>query len=330
MFEKEIKINILNNETQAEKDNHYDVIIIGGGPAGLTAGIYSARARMKTLLLEKISVGGQIFLTADVENYPGVEKISGPDLITIMESQAKKFGVDFLFEEAVKVEEKEGKKIIHTSSGNSYSCISLIIATGAKYKELNVPGEAKFRGRGVSNCATCDGAFYKNMDVAVVGGGDIAVEEALFLTKFASKVYIIHRRDKLRATKIIQERAFNNNKIQFILNSVVEEIFGNTKLEGVKIKNLKTNETQILNVNGVFIFVGMSPNTDFVKEFIELDAHGYIKTDTEMKTSKDGIFACGDCINKKLRQVVTATGDGAAAAYNAQHYVEKIKGIEYK
>lgn len=328
MFEKEIKINILKG-TQAEKDNHYDVIIIGGGPAGLTAGIYTARAGIKTLLLERISVGGQIFLTADVENYPGIEKISGPDLITIMERQAKKFGVDFLFEEAVKVEEKEGKKIIHTSSGNSYSCISLIIATGAKYKELNVPGEVKFRGRGVSNCATCDGAFYKNMDVAVVGGGDTAVEEALFLTKFANKVYIIHRRDRLRAIKIIQERAFNNNKIQFIFDSIVEEIIGDKKLDGIKIKNLKTNKTQILNVNGVFIFVGLTPNTDIVKGLIDIDEYGYIKTDIEMKTSKDGIFACGDCINKKLRQAITAAGDGAVAAYNAQHYVEKIKGVEY-
>ncbi|MCX7698753.1 MAG: FAD-dependent oxidoreductase, partial [Candidatus Goldbacteria bacterium] len=205
MLDDKVKINI--NIRNQIKDEIYDIIIIGGGPAGLTAGIYATRAGMKTLLIEKLSLGGQIFLTSDIENYPGIEKISGPDLINIMERQAKNFGVQFIFEEVIRVEEKDEKKLIHTSSGNVYSSLALIIATGAKYKELNIPGESKFKGRGVSNCATCDAAFYKNLDVAVVGGGDTAVEESIFLAKFVNKVYLIHRRDRLRAAKIIQDRA---------------------------------------------------------------------------------------------------------------------------
>lgn len=328
MLEKEIKINFYK-QNMTNKNNDFDLIIIGGGPAGLTAGIYASRAGLNTLLIEKISVGGQIFITSDIENYPGIEKISGPDLISVMEKQAKNFGVQFIFEEVIKIEEKEGKKIVYTSSGNSYSSIALIIATGAKYKELNIPGESKFKGKGVSNCATCDAAFYKNLDVAVVGGGNTAVEEAIFLTKFANKVYIIHRRDRLRATKIIQDRAFANKKIEFIFNSVVEEITGEKNVTGVKIKNVKSEELKIIPVNGIFVFIGLEPNSDIVKNFIDTDKQGYVITDIEMKTSKDGIFACGDCVKKNLRQAITAAGEGAIAAYNAQHYVEKIKGNEY-
>jgi len=329
MIDKEIKLNFLN-QNKENKTKDYDLIIIGGGPAGLTAGIYASRAGIKTLILEKISVGGQIFLTADVENYPGIERISGPGLVEVMEKQAKNFGADFVFEEVTKIEDYKDKKIIHTSSGNKYSSIALIIATGAKYKELNIPGEEKFRGRGISNCATCDAAFYKNLDVAVIGGGDTAVEESLFLTKFVNKVYLIHRRDRLRATKIIQERAFKNNKIEFVFDTIVEEIIGDKNVTGVKTKNLKTNEQKIISVNGVFVFIGLVPNTDFVKGLIEIDEQGYIKTDIEMQTSKEGIFASGDCVKKNLRQAITAAGEGAIAAYNAQHYIEKIKGIEYK
>lgn len=328
MLEKEIKINFYK-QNMTNKNYDFDLIIIGGGPAGLTAGIYASRAGLNTLLIEKISVGGQIFITSDIENYPGIEKISGPDLISVMEKQAKNFGVQFIFEEVIKIEEKEGKKIVYTSSGNSYSSIALIIATGAKYKELNIPGESKFKGKGVSNCATCDAAFYKNLDVAVVGGGNTAVEEAIFLTKFANKVYIIHRRDRLRATKIIQDRAFANKKIEFIFNSVVEEITGEKNVTGVKIKNVKSEELKIIPVNGIFVFIGLEPNSDIVKNFIDTDKQGYVITDIEMKTSKDGIFACGDCVKKNLRQAITAAGEGAIAAYNAQHYVEKIKGNEY-
>ncbi len=324
MIEKGIKLDSLDVLNKKEKKD-YDVIIIGGGPAGLTAGIYSARSGLKTLLIEKIAVGGQIFLSDLIENYPGVETASGPDLIAIMENQAKKFGVDFVFEEVVDIKVKDKKFSVQTSSENEYSGFAVIIATGARYKELGVPGEAKFKGRGISNCATCDGAFYKNMDVAVVGGGDTAIQEAIYLTKFAKTVYVIHRRDKLRATKILQDNAFKNPKIKFIFDSVVEEILGNKNVEGVKIKNLKTNEIKTIQVSGVFVFIGLIPNTDFLKKIIELDEQGYIKTDTEMKTSKSGIWACGDCVQKKLRQVVTAAGDGALAAFDAMHYIEEIK-----
>jgi thioredoxin reductase (NADPH) len=318
------------NKEIIEPRKDFDVIIIGGGPAGLTSGIYASRAGLNVLLIEKISVGGQIFLSADVENYPGIEKISGADLTGTMEKQAKKFGVNFAFEDVIKIEEKDDKKIVYTTSPGIYTSTALIIATGTGHKELNVPGENKFKGHGVSNCATCDAAFYKNLDVAVIGGGDTAVEEALFLTKFAKTVYLIHRRDSLRATKIIQEKAFNNDKIQFVFDTVAEEIVGDKNVNGLKIKNLKTDEIKILPVNGVFIFIGSIPNTGFVKDFIAMDEAGYIKTDIEMQTSREGIFACGDCIKKNLRQVVTAAGEGAVAAHNARLYVEKIKGIERK
>ncbi len=328
MIEKAINFGSLNvSKNKIEKD--YDVLIIGGGPAGLTAGIYSARSGLKTLIIEKLAVGGQIFLSDLIENYPGVETASGADLIAIMEKQAKKFGVDFVFEDVMDIKEKDKKFFVKTTSENEYSGLAIIIATGAKYKELGIPGEAKFKGRGVSNCATCDGAFYKNMDVAVIGGGDTAIQEAIFLTKFAKNVYVIHRRDKLRATKILQDNAFKNPKIKFIFDSIVEEITGNNTVENIKIKNLKTNEIKILPVSGVFVFIGLVPNTEFLKNIIELNEQGYIKTDNEMNTSKLGIFACGDCVQKKLRQVVTAAGDGALAAYSAMHYIEKIKGQEY-
>jgi thioredoxin reductase (NADPH) len=306
-----------------------DVAIIGGGPGGLTAALYCARAGLKTLVIEKFAVGGQIFLTGDVENYPGIERVTGPDLINVMDKQAKTFGASFVFEEVTEIKEVGNKKEIHTSSGNRYPAFAVIIATGARYKELCIPGETKFRGHGVSNCATCDGAFYRNMDVAVIGGGDTAVEEGIFLTRFARKVYLIHRRDRLKAIKIIQDRAAANPKMEFIFNSVLEEIKGDKNVESIKIRNVKTDEERRIDVSGVFIFVGLDPNTDFLKGFVEMNARGYIRADHEMRTSRDGVFVCGDCIEKDMRQVVTAAGDGATAAYKAQHYVERIKGTEY-
>ncbi len=307
-----------------------DVVIIGGGPSGLAAALYNARAGLKVLVIEKLSLGGQIFLTNDVENYPGIEKVSGPELIKVMEKQARNFGAMFEFDEVNKLEEKEDNiKKVTTESGKTYKAYAIIVSTGAKYRDLGVPGEDKLRGKGISNCATCDGAFYKNMDVAVVGGGDTAVEEAEFLTRFANKVYIIHRRDRFRAIKSIQDRALNNAKIEPVLDSVVEEITGETGVEGINIKNIKTGEKKSLNVKGVFVFVGLLPNTNFLKGLIDMDDTNYIKVDAEMKTSKQGIFACGDCISKKLRQAITAAGEGAVAAYTAQHYVENLKGTEY-
>lgn len=312
---------------EAPKDA--DVIIIGGGPAGLTAALYCGRAGLKTVIIEKLGAGGQITVTDHVENYPGVESIKGPELSGIMEKQAKTFGAFIAYDEVTGVNDNGKIKTVETASGAKYTCISLIIASGVKYKELGAPGEAKFKGRGVSNCATCDAAFYKNLDVAVIGGGDTAVEEGAFLTKFAKKVYLIHRRDRLRAAKIIQDRALKNPKMEFIFESVLEEISGVKTVEKIKIKNLKTDALREIPVAGVFVFVGFVPVTEFVKGFVDMDAGGYIKADSEMRTSREGVFACGDCIVKDLRQVVTAAGDGATAAFKAQHWVEKSKGTEY-
>jgi thioredoxin reductase (NADPH) len=324
-----ISIN-LSNPQGAGASNKADVIIIGGGPAGLTAAIYNARAGLKVMMIEKLAVGGQIFLTAEIENYPGYENISGPELIQKMEKQADNFGLVKVFDEVLKIESTGGAaKKVHCASGTVYEAKAVIVATGARYRDIGVPGEAEFRGRGVSNCATCDGAFYRNLEVAVIGGGDTAVEEGMYLTKFASKVHIIHRRDRLRAAKIIQDRAFANPKISFIFDSAVTAIFGSKGVDGIKIKNLKTNAETELKVSGVFVFIGLVPGTEFMKGTLEMDSQGYIKTDTDMKTSVDGIFACGDCIEKKLRQAVTAAGDGAIAAYSAEHYIERLEGTEY-
>ena len=305
----------------------YDVIIIGGGPSGMTAAIYAARDGLKTVIIEKIAVGGQIFITDMVENYPGIEKISGPLLIRTMEKQALHFGAEIVSDEIEKISDIEGGlKEVKGASGGIFTAKAVIIAAGAKYKELGVTGEDKFRGRGVSNCATCDGAFYKNMEVAVVGGGDTAVEESDFLTRFASKVYIIHRRGQLRASKIIQEKAFKNQKLNFIYDTVVEEIAGDKSVELLKLKNVKTGEKSGLAVKGIFVLVGFDPLTSFVKGYVDMTEQGYIIADQNMETSRKGIFACGDCTKKKLRQLVTACGDGAVAAKSAAEYIEKLKG----
>jgi thioredoxin reductase (NADPH) len=321
----------LHKAEKTELKGKYDVIIIGGGPAGLTAAIYNSRADLKVLLIEKIALGGQIFLTAEIENYPGYESITGPELIQKMEKQADKFGVNKLFDEVTSiVNNPDNTKTVNLASGASYCTYAVIIATGANYRQLHIPGESKFRGRGVSNCATCDGAFYRNLEVAVVGGGDTAVEEGMYLTRFASKVHLIHRRDRLRATMIIQDRAFKNDRMNFIFNSVAEEVLGGPKgVEGVRIKNTKTGEVSDLKVSGVFVFIGLDPATEFLKGLVEFDEAGYVKADCDMKTSVPGIFACGDCIEKKFRQAVTAAGDGAVAAFSAEHFVEHIKGTEY-
>lgn len=307
-----------------------DVIIIGGGPAGLTAAIYNSRAGLDVFMIEKLAAGGQIFITAEVENYPGIDIISGPELSVAMENQARKFGARIEYDEVEKIEDgPENIKTVYTASGKQHKTYSIIISTGAKYKSLGVPGEDLYRGKGVSNCATCDGAFYKNMEVAVVGGGETAVEEGEYLTRFASKVHIIHRRDRLRASKSAQEKAMKNPKINFIFDSVVDEISGTTGVEKVRLSNIKTGIKSELMVKGVFVFVGLVPNTSFLKGYLDMDEQGYIKADVSMKTSMSGVFACGDCIVKELRQVVTATGDGAVASYSAQKYLDKIKGCEY-
>jgi thioredoxin reductase (NADPH) len=304
-------------------NKNYDVVIIGAGPAGLAAGLYAARGDLKTAIFEKALVGGQIVLTTEVENYPGIpEKISGFDIIDRMKKQAETFGVEII-EESVNALGLRGIcKLIETPSG-IYEARTVIIATGAHPRKLNIPGELKLTGRGVSYCATCDGALYRGKKVAVIGGGDSAVEEALFLTRFAEKVYIVHRRDQLRAQKIIQDRAFKNPKIEFIWNSVPQEILGNDAVEGVLLYNKVTKERQELAVDGVFVYVGIIPNTELLEGKINLDNRGFILTDETMHTNIPGVYAAGDVVHKVLRQVVTAAADGAIAAYSAQKWIEE-------
>jgi len=312
----------------------YEIIIIGGGPSGMTAGIYSARARMKTLLFEKMACGGQILVTDIIENFPGFpEGIKGPDLAEWIFRQAKRYGLEVETAEVVGIslkKEEKGLFAVSLSPGRKAQALSLIISTGAKWNSLDVPGEKELTGRGISYCATCDGPLFKNKDVVVVGGGNSALEDALFLTKFAKAVTIVHRRGLLRATKILQERAFANDKVKVKFNSVAIEMLGVKKIEGVKIKDVNTGKDEILKCDGVFVLIGMTPNSEMAKGILKLDEQGYIITDDDMRTSVDGIFACGDVRKKTLRQVVTATGDGATAAFSAQHYVERIKGTEYK
>jgi thioredoxin reductase (NADPH) len=320
-------------EELLSKKDIYDVIIIGGGPAGLTAGIYTSRARLSSLLIEKLGFGGQAAITDKVENYPGfIGGITGPELVHNMEEQAKSFGLNTLFGEVTGVElseEDSVKRVFVNNEPEPYQCLSLIVAAGHEQRKLGVPGEDQYTGRGISYCATCDGAFFRNLPVAVVGGGDVAIEEALFLTRFVERVHIIHRRDRLRATKILQERAFSNNKIELVLDSVLDEIFGRTTVEGVKVRNLKTGERKDLGVSGVFVFIGWISTLSFLGDIVEKSEDGYIIVDKEMATSTEGIFACGDCCKKNLRQIVAACGDGATAAFSAQHYVERRKGVEY-
>ncbi|MDD3052326.1 MAG: thioredoxin-disulfide reductase [Candidatus Cloacimonetes bacterium] len=302
---------------------NYDVAIIGAGPAGLSAAIYAARGNLRTVVFEKGLVGGQIILTTEVENYPGyAEPVLAFDLVDNMKKQAERFGAVF-FDEEVKAIGLEGIcKILETDEGE-YRVKSVIYAAGASPRKLSVPGEEKFTGRGVSYCATCDGALYRNKVVAVVGGGDSAVEEALFLTKFASKVYIIHRRDALRAEKVIQERAMQNNKIEFIWNTVVQEITGEKFVEKLELFNRYTNKISELTVDGVFIYVGILPNSILVESRVELDSQGFVVTDETMQTNIPGVFAAGDVIKKVLRQVITAASDGAVAAFSAEKWIEK-------
>lgn len=304
----------------------YDVIIIGGGPAGMSAAIYAARARLKTALIEKAGCGGQIAITDHLENYPGFEEgINGFELAVKMEKQARTFGTEIVYGEVASMQLSDKTKKIVLTNNKEYESKTVIIASGANFRKLGCPGEKEFIGKGVSYCATCDGPFFRNKEIAVVGGGDSALQEALYLTKFASKVNLIHRRSEFRAAKILQEKVFAESKINIIYDSVVEEIIGNpvTSVESVKLKNVKTGEFSQCAVNGIFVFVGWLPNTAFLKDSgIKLNDNGYIITDDNMKTSVEGVFACGDVREKILRQVVTACGDGAVAAISAQHYIE--------
>lgn len=300
----------------------YDVAIIGGGPAGLTAALYSARSKLKTIIIEKAKWGGQTATTEEVENYPGaIENSTGPKLMERMKQQAVNFGAELLEDEVIQISVVDNKKILHLGETELEAKV-IIICTGSQPMLLGVQGENELRGKGVSYCATCDADFFTELEVVAIGGGDSAVEEAIYLSKFADKVTIIHRRDKFKAAKSIVEKALKNEKIHVIWDTIVEEIYGNGIVEGVKLENVKNNEISYYDTNGVFVFVGAKPNTSFLKKIVHMDEKGYIKTDEKMKTSVKGVFAAGDVRSKVLRQVVTATSDGAIAAMMAEKFIE--------
>lgn len=310
-----------------EKKN-FDVVILGGGPAGFSAAIYAARGAVSTAIVDVNMLGGQPSNYLELENYPGFQLVGGYDLMEKFEEHADKFGVKkFPMQEIEKVDLAQKK--IYTKE-SEFSAKSIIIATGAQPQKLGVLGEKEFVGRGVSYCAVCDGAFYKDKSVAVVGGGNSAIEEAMYLMKFAKKVYVIHRRDKLRADKIIQERAFKNQKIEFIWNSIVFEIQGENTVKSILLKDTQTDKISKLDVDGIFPYIGISPNTELFSGQLNQDKYGFIITDTTMATSVDGVYAIGDVRNTPLRQVVTAASDGAIGATYALRYIEQTKEIEAK
>ena len=308
----------------------FDTVILGGGPAGFSAGIYAARGAVSTAIVDINMMGGQPSNYLELENYPGFGTVGGFDLMEKFEEHADKFGVEkFPMQEIERVDLISNPKIILTNE-YEFRAKSVIIATGAQPMKLGVPGEKEFVGRGVSYCAVCDGAFYKNKVVAVVGGGNAAVEEAMYLTKFADKVYVIHRRDALRADKIVQERAFKNEKIEFVWDSVVKEIKGEDLVNTVVIENVKSGSRSELAVNGVFPYIGMVPNIELFNGQIEQDKGGFILTDETMKTSVDGVFAVGDVRHTPLRQVITAASDGAVGAVYAVKYLETLAPVAAK
>ena len=304
----------------------YDIIIVGGGPAGLTAGIYASRARLKTLLVEKIALGGQVNNSEKIENYPGLDdSISGVQLVQQLEKQAKGFGlqVEIGTVKEVSLMDNHTKKV--KVNDRDLLCKALIISTGSEPNRLGVEGEEKLIGRGVSYCATCDGAFFRDKEIAVVGGGDAAVEEALFLSRLVKKVHIIHRRDQLRAVKILQERSFANDKITFIWNTVVNKIEGEHDVVSLLLENVKDSKRFSLEVEGVFIYVGLKPNTEWLKNLLTLTGQGFIETNDQMETTLPGVFAAGDVRHKLLRQIATAVGDGSTAAFAAEKYIDSLQ-----
>ncbi|AYF92863.1 thioredoxin-disulfide reductase [Apilactobacillus bombintestini] len=303
----------------------YDVIVIGAGPGGMTAALYASRANLSVLMIDRGIYGGQMNNTAEIENYPGFKSILGPDLAKKMYESSTNFGAKYAYGTVESVEDKGNTKIVKTDQ-DSYETSSVIIGTGSQYRKLGVPGEEEYSGKGVSYCAVCDGAFFKNREVVVVGGGDSAISEALYLAGIVAKVTVIHRRDQLRAQKVLQDRAFANDKIDFVWNTNVTEIMGdNMKVTGVKTVNNETNEEKTIDANGVFVYVGNNPVTDVFSNLNITDEKGWIKTNDRMETSVKGIFAIGDVRVKELRQVSTAVGDGGIAGQNAFEYVSSLK-----
>lgn len=304
----------------------YDVIVIGAGPGGMTAALYASRANLKVAMLDRGVYGGQMNNTAEVENYTGFKSILGPDLSEQMYQSAIQFGADFVYGNVEKVTvDEDGIKHVKTDSGE-LEAPAIVIATGSQYRKLGIPGEDEYSGKGVSYCAVCDGAFYRGKDVTTIGGGDSAVEESEYLAKLVNNVNILHRRDQLRAQKILQDRAFANDKINFTWNTIVTEIVGDgKKVTGVKTHNKETNEDRLVPTDGVFIYIGNVPMTEPFKDLGITDEKGWVITDDEMKTSVPGIFAVGDVRNKKLRQITTAVGDGGIAGQGVFSYIESLK-----
>lgn len=315
----------MEREIVMSEERLYDVIIAGAGPAGMTAAVYASRANLDTLMVERGVPGGQMADTEAIENYPGYESILGPDLSNKMFEHAKKFGAEYAYGDIKEIIDHGDYKEVHAGS-KTFKTKALIITTGAQYKKLGITGEEKLTGRGVSYCAVCDGAFFKDKELAVIGGGDSAVEEGLYLTRFAKKVTVIHRRDTLRAQKIIQDRAFDNDKMEFIWDTVVETINEKDgKVGSLSLKNVKTDEKSEFAIDGVFIYIGMVPLSEPFKSLGIVDDEGYIPTNENMETKIPGIYAAGDIRVKDLRQVVTATGDGSIAAETAIKYIEELK-----
>lgn len=305
-------------------DKTHQLIIVGGGPAGLSASLYASRSKLDTLLIERAILGGQILNAEMVENYPGFPQgISGSELGALLAQQATKYGLLTVFAEVQGIEIRGGEKIVITSEGQ-YRAKAVIIAGGSEHSKLGVAGEGEFTGKGVSYCAMCDGAFFREQVVVVVGGGNVALNDALFLTRFASKVIVIHRRDQLRATKILQDKAFANPKIKFLWDTVVESIIGDKLVKEIRLRNVKTGKVSILEISGVFVAVGLRPNTGYLKKLLTLDAGGFIPVNGQMETGVPGVFAAGDIRVGSIRQVVSAVGDGATAAIAAEIFLSSV------
>lgn len=309
----------MTQPSQATRE--YDIVIIGGGPAGLAAGLYAARGMHRTLLIEKGVVGGQISLTELVENYPGVPSVNGFDLAQTMLKQAESYGMETEYLETTGIERLGQKWRIVTAGDDSFVAKAVIVTAGAEYNKLGVPGEERLTGKGVSYCATCDAAFFRDMEVAVVGGGDAAMDEGLFTTRYVSKATVIHRRDELRASRILQERAFKNEKMNFLWNTVVEEILGDEQVTGVKLRNVITGETSEMPLSAVFIFIGQHPNSGFLEGRVEMDPGKHVIVDEWMRTRQPGLFAAGDLRQNSARQVASSVGDGVTAAIASDHYI---------